>query len=182
MGTKTGNCCFSNRRHSTRPNDGVPARASLSARTRTMPSPLALPLLLLLAAAASAQPAAETEGAETPAPAPPPAAFPRLGRFDPCAPPGSASKGRGFYVGVAFWPGGTPSDWGPATGVGAGTGAAAAALLPCRAAPGAPGGFNGTGLGDRPFLAARAPGSGWAAFQVKVDTVAALTFNASEVR
>jgi len=132
-------------------------------------------LALLALSAAAAPDDAPTTTADmsttTTTPPPPPPSLPRLGRYDPCAPPGAAVKGRGFYIGVAFWPGGTPAEWGPATGVGAGGEAAGAALLPCRLLP------------PSPFLAGEARGGGgYAAFQVKVDTVAALTFNASEVR
>lgn len=143
-----------------------------------------MPPLRLALATLAALAVAAASAADTPTPTPPPSlSLPRLGRFDPCAPPGAAAKGRGFYLGVAFWPGGTPADWGPATGVGAGPDAPGAAVLPCRLLPASPAGTNGTGKGDRPLLATKAGGGGgYAAFQVRVDTVAALTFNASEVR
>ena len=163
-------------------------RALTHTHTQAMHLQARLGVLALLALSAAAAPDdAPTTAADmsttTTTPPPPPPSLPRLGRYDPCAPPGAAVKGRGFYIGVAFWPGGTPAEWGPATGVGAGGEAAGAALLPCRLLPPSPAGVNGSGAGDRPFLAGEARGGGgYAAFQVKVDTVAALTFNASEVR
>ena len=95
-----------------------------------------------------------------------------LGKYNPCAPPGPATKvhlptvtaavrdilnqsythtmpqssgqGRGFYVGVAFWPGGLVEDWLPAYDSSTG----AWGLNPCNTSST----FNNTGQSDAAYL------------------------------
>ncbi|DBA91978.1 hypothetical protein WJX79_008729 [Trebouxia sp. C0005] len=91
-----------------------------------------------------------------------------LGMYDPCTTPGLATKGKGIYLGMAFWPGGTIADWGVISETVAN---ATAPLYPCTTSNN----WNETGLSDQAYLTSQ--GVVFATFELEVDSLMSLRIN-----
>ncbi|DBB09491.1 hypothetical protein WJX82_009021 [Trebouxia sp. C0006] len=91
-----------------------------------------------------------------------------LGMYDPCTTPGLATKGKGIFMGMAFWPGGTIADWGIISETVAN---ATAPLYPCTTSNN----WNTTGLSDQAYLTSQ--GVVFATFELEVDSLMALRIN-----
>lgn len=98
------------------------------------------------------------------------------GRLDPCSTPGLLSKGSGFYLGLAFWPGGTLDDWGPAIDLSTVT----PGLSPCLLTTynNTDSSNNSTPASHQQYLIDR--GVVFATYEVKVDRMTVLRGNRTE--
>ncbi|KAK9816056.1 hypothetical protein WJX74_007119 [Apatococcus lobatus] len=91
------------------------------------------------------------------------------GKYDPCTAPGPASRGNGFYMGIAYWPGGRIVDWGATLNATTNV----KGLNPCTTTNN----FNNTGISDRAYLIEQ--GVVFQAFELKIDTLQSLKLNQS---
>ncbi|KAK9820563.1 hypothetical protein WJX72_011663 [[Myrmecia] bisecta] len=94
-----------------------------------------------------------------------------LGKYDPCAKPGVATRTRGLYLGIAFWPGGTVEDWKPYYDKELDE----FGLNPCNDQNN----FNNSGLSDRAYLAQQ--GVVFATYELKVDTLTSMRINETDL-
>ncbi|KAK9849396.1 hypothetical protein WJX84_008749 [Apatococcus fuscideae] len=89
------------------------------------------------------------------------------GKYDPCSTPGPASRGNGFYMGIAYWPGGRIVDWGATLN----STTNVAGLNPCSSTNN----YNKTGISDRAYLIEQ--GVVFQAYELKIDTLQSLKLN-----